>query len=188
MSASEREGDTSDVEYDTPAVLPDDEGEALERVAWHARMARKAHAELAEMFDLYDTEMARLTERREHRARIIMERIGWHQAPIESYHRMRVANGGPKTLELPHGTSRMAVPKTPKVWVGTEGQAAVLEWARASHPEILRGPLITDVREVVTIDDDLKVIDKATGEIVPGLVAQVPEARWSFDPEPGGAW
>jgi hypothetical protein len=49
----------------------------------------------------------------------------------------------------------------------------------------MRGPNVTDVRDVVTITDDLRVVDSATGELVPGVSAEVPAARWTFDPEPG---
>jgi hypothetical protein len=176
---------TSDIDYGTPAILPEGD-EALERVAWHARMARQAKAELDELEDIYDAELARMIERRENRARIITERLNWHTAPIESYHRMRLEADGKRTIELPHGTSKMTVPKQPKVWFADDKRAA--DWARRSHPELMRPPLISDVREVITVTDDLKVIDKTTGEVVDALVAQIPEPRWSFDPEPGSPW
>lgn len=176
--------DTSDIDYDTPAFIPDNEAEALERIAWHARLARAAHAELADVEAMYAAEMERLRDRLDNRQAIINKRIAWHTAPIESYHRMRLeADPKRKTIELPHGTSRVTVPTKPKAWI-TDYEAAT-EWARTAHPEIMRGPNVTDLRDVVQITDDLKVIDPATGEIVPGVAAEIPAARWTFDPEPG---
>lgn len=178
--------DTSDIDYSTPAELPDDDNDILERVAWHARMARRAQAELDEISDLYDAELARLTERRENRVRIIMERLAWHKAPIESYARMRLERDGKRTIELPHATSKISVPTKPQVFITDTD--TLTDWARTRHPEILRSPNVTDVRRVVTVTDDGKVVDPDTGEFVPGVEAQVPQPRWSIDLEPGSPW
>lgn len=176
--------DTSDINYDEPALLPEDDTEALNRIAWHARLARAAWAERGEIEAMYEDEMRRLRDRLQNRVDIIAKRIAWHTAPIESYHRMRLdANSKLKTIELPHGTSRITVPKSAKAFV--TDKAAVTDWARTAHPEILQSPNVTDVRVVVQITDDLRVIDPVTGEIVPGVTAEIPPARWTFDPEPG---
>lgn len=187
---------TSDIDYGTPAVLPEDADAAKERVNWHARMVRKLTADKHELTDMFDTEYQRLTaelerisERREHHARVLQDKIDWHQSPIESYHRMRlVADPKLKTLPLLHGYSKMTVPKAAKVFVKPDADAAVLAWAREHHPEILKAPNITDVRAVVDVRSDMKVVDKATGETVDCLVAQVGDATWVFDPEPGSPW
>jgi CBS-domain-containing membrane protein len=188
--------ETSDVDYTQPAVLPEDVDAAKERANWHARMVRKLTADKHELTDMFDTEysrlvaeLERLSERREHHARIIQDKIDWHQAPIESYHRMRlVADPKLKTLPLLHGYSKITVPVTAKVFPKPNADADVLKWAREKHPEILKAPNITDVRGVVAVRSDMKVIDKATGETVECLVAQVPDSTWGFDPEPGSPW
>jgi len=177
--------ETSDIDYDTPAIIPDDL-DALSRMDWHMRMVRRQTQNLTELTDLYRAEMDRLSDRLINRTLIIQKAIAWHRAPIESYHR---AHPDRKTLELPNGSSKLTVPRTAKVFADAYQPDVVTEWARWAHPEIMRGPNITDVRKVVSIktcdDGSLAVVDSETGEIVPGVTAQVPNASWSLDVEPG---
>jgi hypothetical protein len=61
-------------------------------------------------------------------------------------------------------------------------------WALAHHPEITKPPSVTDVRKLVVVeerDDGYTAIDCETGEVVPGLYADMPEPTWSLDTEPG---
>ena len=176
--------ENSDIDYSTPAILPEDD--ALSRLDWHMRMVRKYRAEVAELDDVYLAEMDRMRDRYANRRRIIEDKSRWHQAPIESYHR---AHPDQRTIELPHGASKLSVPKTPKVFMNGEHNEAVTEWARKAHPEIMKGPNITDVRKVVDIKDHndgtFTVVDPTTGEVVPGVTAQIPLPSWSLDVEPG---
>ena len=183
--------DPSDIDYSRPAILPDDEHLA-ERVEWHVRMARQATAELEEVKSMYERELERIKERIQNRVRIIQERIAWHTAPVQSYHTMRQAQEPKrKTIEFPHGASKITVPTTPVVQFDpSEGSGGLVKlWLRSTHPEMLKLPGITDVRSLVhiTTDDDGNhiVIDKATGEIVPGLVAEIPAPTYKLTVERG---
>lgn len=169
------------VDYDGPAEpwQPPDGWDVMERLDWHARRARSVQAQIDGINDLFGREMDRLEARRDEEVAILQRKIDWHQAPIESYHRAHPDN---RTIKLPHATSRLTVPKSPRIFAADLD--AVIEWARANHPEILRSPNITDVRKVVQIADG-KVIDPSTGEVVHGLAAEMPDPSWSLNLEPG---
>jgi hypothetical protein len=176
--------ETSDVDYSIPAVIP--ELDPLPRLDYHIRMVRKYRHEASELDAIYRAEMDRITDRYKNRLRIIQSKIDWHASPIESYHR---AHDDTATLELTHGASRLRKAHHAKVFMPGETSDVVTEWARTAHPEILRGPNVTDVRRVVDIvthdDGTLTVIDPATGEVVPGVKAEWPVASWSLDTEAG---
>lgn len=175
---------TSDIDYSVPAVIPDDD--ALSRLDWHMRMIRVRTTELHDVDRLYNAEMARIKDRHQNRRRIIQNAIDWHSAPIRSYH---LAHLDERTIEMPHGTSKVTVPVKPKVFMDGEQSDVVTEWARTAHPEIMKGPNVTDVRRVVDIKDHkdgtFTVVDPTTGEVVPGVTAQIPQPSWSLDIEPG---
>jgi hypothetical protein len=178
----------SDVDYSTPAQLPDDPTEAERRLQWHARRARTLEAERLEIEDRYKAEIDRLTEEMQYEVAALRRQIDWHETPIRAYHTMRLAEDPtyPKTLKLPDGRSKYITYETPRVFVDPEDSSGLVEWA-CTHPEIMRPPNITEVRRIVTVTDEGKVVDKATGEVVPGVVALVPEQSWSFTPAPGRA-
>ena len=191
VSSKAREGapapslaENSDIDYSTPAIIPEDD--ALSRLDWHMRMVRKYRAERAELDAVYAAEMERIGDRWQNRQRIIEQKANWHAAPIESYH---LAHPEKRTIELPHGTSKVRVAKSPQVFMPGESSKEVTEWARTAHPEIMRGPNVSDVRRVVEIvthdDGSLSVIDPATGEVVPGVHAAWPLPSWSLDVEDG---
>lgn len=180
--------DTSDLDYSVPARLPEDDDEALRRIDWHVRMVRRERDELHRLEALYRAEMDRLHDRYAERARIINSRIDWHSSPVESWHR---AHPERRTVELPHGTSKLRVPKQPMVFMAGEDNDVVRDWAITAHPEILRGPNVTAVRKVVQIvetGDGWQAIDPATGEVVPGVTVQMPEPTWTLDTDPGSPW
>ena len=191
VSSKAREGvpapslaENLDIDYSVPAVIPEDD--ALSRLDWHVRMVRKYRSEMADVDALYKAEIERMIDRRDNRRRIIQNAIDWHSAPIKSYH---LAHQDDRTIELPHGASKLTVPTKPKVFMEGEQSDAVTEWARRAHPEIMKGPNISDVRKVVDIKDHkdgtFTVLDPTTGEVVPGVTAQIPLPSWSLDVEPG---
>lgn len=173
---------TDEVDYDGPAEpwQPPQGWDTLERLDWHARKARAIQARLDRLNELFDREIQRLEDRREEEAATLLRRLEWHRAPIESYHR---AHPDDRTLKLPNATSKLTVPRTPRIFAVDID--AMAEWARAEHPEIMRGPNITDVRRLVTVADDDRVVDTATGEVVPCLRAEVGEPSWTLSLEPG---
>lgn len=188
-----------DIDYDKPAVLPDDDQAARERVDWHARMVRHYTAQRDEEIASYQREIDRLKAEIEHRKRTAQTHIDWHTAPIESYHRMRQEQDRDlRTLRTPHATSKITVPKTPVVNVAegydlTKQAVPIFTWLRDHHPNVLKLPGISEIRKLVDVVDtyandaiiDRIVVDKDTGEVLPFLVAEVPPLTYKLTPEEG---
>jgi hypothetical protein len=172
---------TSDVDYTTPAVLPTDRDEAFERVRWHARMAAALEAKRERLADMYDDERRRLSERRQVRLGTVMAAKAWHEAPIESYHRMLIAinPNADKTLDLAVGDSKVREPE--KAVAEIEDAVALKAWLLTNRPDLFDLPNITTIRSAVKVVDG-KVLAKKTGEIVPGMEAVVPPSTWNFKP------
>jgi hypothetical protein len=170
--------------------------ESLEIAVKHAEYAAYWRGRITEIADAYDAEdrkllakLEALRERREFEVGKLTKKLAFHEAHIAEYHRSVLrANPKRKTLDLVHGSSRATVPAKPKVWFTPEGMDEHMAWVRAYHPELLRPPLISDVRRVVSGDESGKVFDIDTGEIVPGVVAQVPEPYYAFEPDGGGPY
>ena len=158
----------------------------MEQVAYHVRRVREERAELEALEQVYRAELERMNDRWKRRRQVIESRISWHLVPIESWHRSHPST---RTVELPHGTLKLSVPKTLKAFIGPEDEdkAAVRRWAIQSHPDILGDPLVTKVRSVTTIIDG-KVVDVETGEVVPGVKAVLPDPTWTLDTDPGSPW
>lgn len=167
------------VDYDGP---PPDVCD-LADLDYHTSEVRRYRAQLARVQESFRAEMERMRDRLAERERVLTNRIDWHCAPIESYHR---AHPGERTLTLAHGNSKLRIPKTPQTWI--DDAAEVHRWALVHHPEITKPPSVSDVRKVVAavaVGDRFAAVDSETGEIVPGLIAAMPEASWSLDTEPG---
>lgn len=169
-----------DIDYATPAILPDDDGAALDRLTWHARMARRYDDEALELEARYTAEIDRLMDARDYAVGKLRAKRDWHTAPIEQYHRAHPDN---RTLDLVHARSKLRVPKKATVFI--DDAETVAEWCRTAHPELLRGPNVTAVRGVVSALDDGRVVDAATGEVVPGVHAEVPAPTVHVDLDPG---
>lgn len=173
-----------DIDYNEPAQMPPGEVEALERASWHMGMAERYQRDLDQIDALYKAEMERLQIRREHRKQILQAQIDWHLQPVESLHRALLADDDRrKTIELPHGTSKMTVRKQPKVFI--EDKAALLAWAEQNHDELLSHDInVTAIRTIAKPDRDLEpgqqglAVDEATGEIIPGVRSELPAPDW----------
>lgn len=167
--------DGLDIDYETPAEMPEDEPAALSRASWHLRMASMIKSEQIALNNLYQEEIDRLQIKQMHRWRIAEDRIAWHEAPVEEMH-LKIIHDDPKrakTLELPHGTSKVRVPVTPKVHF--TDQEATLAWVLENHPEIVKHSVgIAAVRSII----DKGVHDK-NGEIVPGIESRLDQPTWS---------
>jgi thioester reductase-like protein len=178
---------TSDVDYDTPAVLPDDDMAARERVDWHIRQVARYDQRLNELEATFEAEIARLRARLDMLAGPLRRAVAWHEAPIRSWHEaLMTQDASRKTVHMPHGSSKMRTPTRPRIFLDDE--AAVTDWAREHHPELLRGPNVTALRDALDIastEDGYRAVDPKTGEFVPGLSAQVPMPTWSLDLHPG---
>jgi hypothetical protein len=174
-----------DIDYGTPALMPDDHAAALERASWHMRKAAMLTAERDELAAVYRREMERLELRLEHRRRILNERIAWHEEPVRQLHLALLrSNPKRKTIELPYGTSKVRVPATPKVSI--TDNAALLAWAESNRPELLgRSINVTAIRTVavpkgkVAPGETGEAVDSETGEVIPGVAVTLDAPSWS---------
>lgn len=150
----------------------------------HMRHARRINNELADTKRDYQAEIDRLQDAMGERVRILTNELEWHQAPIRSFHEMTMTeDSSQRTLHTPHGRSKISVPDKAQVFIDDPSKLA--EWASESMPDVVqRKVLVSDLRKAVTVTDD-KVFNRATGEVVPGVHAEVPAPRWSIDLDPG---
>jgi hypothetical protein len=171
------EAEDLDIEYDTPADMPTDHMDALERASWHLKMAGQFHEERVELEAMYKREIERLTLRHAQHDRIIRNRIEWHERPVSALHRAIVRDDPKrKTIHLPYGTSKVRVSATPRLEI--TDRAAALAWAESSYPEILGRTInVTGIKSVAQVTA-AGVIDE-NGEIVPGVTASMPDDSWS---------
>lgn len=161
-------------EYTDPA----DDIEDLIDVDRHLAHIRRLTRERNDLLAVYEAEIERLNVIAADIHERYERRIAWHRTPVESWHR---AHTSKRTLELPSGTIKLQVPTTPKAWI--DDAATVTEWARQSHPEILKAPNVSDVRKVVELvetETGWHALDPSTSELVPGLKVEVPNATWSY--------
>lgn len=179
-----------DIDYTEPAVMPDDHTAALERASWHMRIAAMLTAERDQLTAVYLAEMDRLVVRLQHRQRILNERIAWHEEPVKSLH-LALLRIDPrrKTIELPHGASKIQVPKTPKAHITDKG--ALLAWAEDHHPDLLSRDInVTAVRTIALADatptpeHPTGAVD-ANGEVIPGVEVRLDPPKWSATYEHG---
>ena len=170
----------SDIDYDTPAEMPDGQAEALERASWHLRMASQLTAERDQIAGVYKAELERLAIRLGHRSRILNDQIAWHERPVEALHRALLADSPKrKTIELPYGTSKMRTPKTARLEI--VDRPKLLSWAEDSHPDILGRTInVTGVKTVAMVTDDLQVLTEH-GEVIPGVEAVLDDPSWSVN-------
>ena len=189
--------DELDINYDEPAVLPDNLEEAQRRVEWHARMVRHYQGQLDQELGAFKREIDRLRAEMASRTKTAQSHIDWHTAPIESYHKMlRETDKDFRTMRFPHGTSKITVPKKPVITINDDEADygdQIVEWMADYHRDGLSVPGITAIRycvDVMEVDegedhDGYVVVDKDTGEVLPFLKADVPEPTYKFTPEEG---
>ena len=176
-----------DIDYDTPANMPEGEAEARNQAMWHAKMAAMFTAELEQFSKAAKAELERIELRIEDRKRILRNQIAWHEEPIESLHTALIRDNPdqPQTMDLVYGKSKVTVPKTPKVAITDKD--AVLAWAEKNRPEILGHTInVTGVRSIARIvqpelvkpDSTGPVVDSETGEVIPGVRAELDAPTW----------
>jgi hypothetical protein len=173
--------ESGDIDYTRPADV-----HSLEEMDWHVRKVRELRHELEEVEQRFRAEMDRMHDRWKERERILRNKIDWHLAPVESYHR---AHPKDRTITFSHGDSKLRVPSKPAVFVSE--LAPVRAWAERNHPECLGNPSIGAIRkvvEVVEFEDGFAAIDPSTGAEVEGLDVYIPEPTWNLDTEPGCPW
>lgn len=167
-----------------PLWTPADVGEA----EWAMAHVRANHRQIAAA-----QEQARLWHQQidawlEGEATGAERRAGFFTGALTRYADARLADD-PKvrTIKLPSGDVKVTVPQQGTVHIGpAEGEAdSVVLWADALGYEAVvkrpqappPSPLVSELRKVaqaVQGPDGWVVVDKATGEVVPGAVAQPP--------------
>lgn len=170
--------DVSDLDYDEPANMPTGDAEALERASWHLSMSARYQHERDQLTAVFRAEIERLQLRLAERQRTLDARIAWHEEPVRAFHlaRVRRDSKSPKTLALPHGTSRIRVPATHRLEI--TDKAALLAWAEVHHPEILsRDVNKTGVKQIASVT--AAGVVTANGEIVPGVTSVLDDPSWA---------
>lgn len=169
--------DDTDIDYGVEAQMPETRPEQLERASWHMKMAARLVAERDEMMAVYKAEIARLQARWIERSDVYDSRIAWHQAPVEALHLALLADDPKrKTIVLPYGTSKVRVPKTPRIII--DDQSALLVWAEANHPDILGRTInVTGVKTIASVTK-AGVVDP-NGELIPGVRAVLDDPSWT---------
>lgn len=184
--------DELDINYEEPALLPDNLEEAQRRVEWHARMVRHYQSQLDREVGAFKREIERLRGEIAARTKTAQAHIEWHEAPIRSYH-MLLHDIDPdmRTLRLPHATSKITVPRKPKVDIDTDVadyDVQAVNWMYDHHPGGISVPGISTIRLCVDVketDDGYVVVDTDTGEVLPFLKAAVPDPTYKLTPEEG---
>jgi hypothetical protein len=180
-----------DPDPDPPAVPPD-QG----RAAWHNRRAATAGAKADQIADLFNEEIARLTERRDQLLDRWLREQEWHERAVQAWHRENVKTVG-KTVEFPYGPRSELRGQPGKLVIQDEDKLRAflaehgnedgerledLVWVR-QEPKFMVSALksLTQVpkkeggREP---NEPAKLVLKTTGETVPGLVAIALPDRW----------
>ena len=184
--------DELDINYEEPAVLPDDRDEAQRRVEWHARMVRHYQGQLDQEVGAFKREIERLKLEIEQRTKTARSQIAWHEEPIRAFHQMcQDGDKDLRTMRFPHGTSKITVPKKPVIdladddSLGSEKVERCYAWLREHHPDKFKLPGIATIRSLVDVTEDMHVVDKTTGEVIDWLKAEVPPPTYKFTPEEG---
>ena|SRR5690606_702614 len=143
---------------------------ALRRIAWHqAQIARRREFVQREIERLQAYLQAE-TERHE-------RSIRFFEAHLRDYfERLRAegALGNRKTYRLPHGSLQMRA-SGPKF---ERDDKQLIEWARQHGlVRVSEVPDWSSIKERLTVTDSLIVVDRETGEVVPGVVVVEPPSE-----------
>lgn len=161
---------------------------ALNKIAWHLAQLRRLACDHADIRDRFNTEIERIERLRNDRLEVIERDIEHRTSLIQAAHlALHGAGMVDKTIHTPHGTSKLREPKAAQVFAPDRAVLdALIPWADEHHPHIVKRSLgIGDVRKVVTAREDGTVIDKTTGEVLEGLIAEIPRPTVSVHPDEG---
>jgi len=175
------------IDYDVePEEIHGADNVALERASWHVRHIGELRNAQADVRGVFDAEIARLTDRLQHRLEVLDRQIEWHAKPVRSLHAAILVNDPKrKTIHLPHGTLKARVATKPTVFINDP--ELVQEWALAHEPDLCppKQVQVTALRKILVVRDDMRVIEPSTGELVPGVSASVPDPSFSIDTDMG---
>jgi len=159
---------------------------ALERANWHLRHIAAIDRRAAIDEQVYRTELERIERWGAARKARWDAMRAWHTKPcVDLLAAIRATDPRTKTLDLPAGRIKSRAGGPPRIVI--EDAATLYAWALACRPELIRPATsvrATDLRDAVDVliaPDESKVIDGATGEIVPGVRVEIPDVTYSVD-------
>lgn len=172
----------TDIDYETPAEMPDhlDDVEARQRLDWHLRMIRRISDESAKTIAVFNAEIERLKDERDDIVAGSDARLAWHRGPVEAYHLALVRDdpeNAPRTLRLPSGVSKVRVPKERRMVWTEDGNEAAADWlVENGHEQLVtHRTTLGKIREVGIMTPNGSVVDRETGEIIPGVTSVLDE-------------
>lgn len=161
---------------------PDQAEWAMARLVEIEQELTKVHIEHDAWAERVDASRQGSTRSLEYRARFFTEALrgyalDWH----DEYPRER------RTLHLPSGIVKCTTPQSPTVQLVAAGRAELVAWLqgqdvkRVEQAKALKvadpEPMISGVRklvEAIRVGDEWRVVDPASGEVVPGVRAEPP--------------
>lgn len=161
---------------------PTSEADALDQATRHLWHIRQLRGEYNRIADVYDRELARINERRDIRLQGLAAEIEWWEAPLRQLHaRLLEANPKRKSVHLPYGELRSRTPTKPVYRVTDIDQFIV--WAEGHAAELVTRKTWVDVDRrrisaTLTATESGTAVHPETGEVVPGVTAQLPTTSY----------
>lgn len=189
---------TDPAEEDAPDPIRHQDADWRARADRNLREIIRLQTELFAIRQSFDTEIERLTERRDTLIARLDANIDWHRRPLEQLHAALLVDD-PKacTIILPHGELRSRTPRTP-AYRFTDRDAFV-EWALVNAPDMLtptwkvdaatvkNDPRLRAASATVVAGEPSPVIADS-GEIVPGVEFALGHVTYSIEPEGCAPW
>ena|SRR5690606_5421508 len=140
---------------------------ALRRIAWHQAQIERRREFVQREMERLQAYLQAETERHERSIRFFESHL---RAYFELL-RAEGALGNRKTYRLPHGALQMRA-SGPKF---ERDDKQLLEWARQHGlVRVSEAPDWSAIKERLAVTDSLAVVDRETGEVVPGVIVVEP--------------
>ncbi|WP_116996415.1 host-nuclease inhibitor Gam family protein [Desertimonas flava] len=155
-----------------------DEGPiGVDRAAELVHQYHRLGEDIAEAADMYQRAIDKLVDARNGHLEPLEAERDHIETVLRLWHAARYAEDGKATIKLPTGT--LSSSKAQDAWTYHD-ESAFITWAKDNAPDALRQPepppiqvAKTEARKsleaLIAINDDGTVVDRSTGEIVPGL-------------------
>jgi len=140
---------------------------ALRRIAWHQQQIERRKQFVQREIERLQAYLQAETERHERSIRFFESHL---RAYFEQL-RQQGLLGDRKTYRLPHGALQMRA-KSPKF---ERDDKQLLEWARQHGlVRVSEAPDWSTIKERLAVTDSMVVVDRETGEVVPGVIVAEP--------------
>lgn len=154
---------------------------AFARADWHLRSIARYRQQLADVHDIYGTELGRISARYETECARIQRSIDWHTDPVIQLH-ARVLEAAPtrKTIVLPSGTLKARKQAARLSIIDTD---ALTAWAAVHAPEIvtLAPKVVMSALKRIATAFGAGVIVADTGERIPGVELVTEHVTYTLD-------